>query len=72
MGNRDKAVESVNNRAYTYTCECPKCGNIITRGDEESTIFCSKCGQKLHLRAFTEEEIKEAIFDREMDEYEDL
>lgn len=71
MADRDKIVESVNNNAYLHSCECPKCGKTMTRGYEEETRFCSKCGQKLHLRAFTKEEVDDALFQNEMDDYED-
>ncbi len=68
----DEISETVNNDAYLYKCECPKCGNRITRGSEERTFFCDKCGAHLHQRAFTDKEEDEAKFEREMDEYEDL
>lgn len=68
----DEISETVNNDAYLYKCECPKCGNRITRGREERTFFCDKCGAHLHQRAFTDKEEDEAEFEREMDEYEDL
>ena len=71
MSDRFDAVEAINNDAYLHSCECPSCGKKIHRGYEEETKFCEKCGQKLHLRAFTQKEIDDAIFEREQDEYED-
>lgn len=68
---RDIPMESIENDAYANQCRCPKCRKLIARGSGESTCFCPKCGQKLHLRPFTEEEIKRAIFEDEMDDYED-
>lgn len=67
----DGISETVNNDAYLYKCECPKCGNRITSGNEERTFFCDRCGAHLHQRAFTEKEYADAKFEREMDEYED-
>lgn len=66
-----KIKETINNDAYSNRCHCPVCGNCIQRGSEERTFFCDQCGTHLHQRAFTEEEIKDAIFEKEMDEYED-
>lgn len=71
MRDRNKAVEALENSAYLHSCRCPYCGKSMTRGNEEEVRYCSKCGQKLHLRAFTKEEVEQALFDREMDEYED-
>ena len=67
---KDEIKESINNSAYLLSCECPDCGNQISRGYEESVLFCGKCGKKLHLRAFTEKEIEKARFDDSMDDYE--
>lgn len=69
--NRDVAVESIENSCYLNSCKCPVCGKSMTRGTGEETRYCQKCGQKLHLRAFTKEEIRQAVFDRRMDDYED-
>lgn len=71
MHDRDKVMEAVHNSAYSHSCECPVCGKNISRNSGEDTVYCSKCGQKLHLRAFTDAEIREALFQHEMDEYED-
>lgn len=71
MKNRNEIMESINNSAYLFMCECPKCGKRMERGRKEEIKFCSKCGQKLHLRVFTEEELRQARFDRSMDDYED-
>ncbi len=71
MGKRNIAMEAVNNDAYLGSCECPMCGKHITRGYDEESVFCSECGQKLHLRAFTKEEVDDALFEHEQDEYED-
>lgn len=64
-------LETINNNAYLHKCECPNCGNRITRGDDERTFYCDECGAHLHQRAFTKEEISKAVFEREMDDYED-
>lgn len=64
-------LETVNNDAYLLKCKCPKCGNKISRDYDERIFYCEQCGTKLHQRAFTEEEIDEALFQHEMDEYED-
>lgn len=64
--------ETIENDAYSYRCKCPVCGKIHQlEGYDERIFFCSKCGERLHQRAFTQEEIDDAIFQREMDEYED-
>lgn len=63
--------ETINNNAYLNSCDCPDCGNTITRGTEERTFFCDNCGIKLHQRAFTQKEIDDSIFQNEMDTYED-
>lgn len=63
--------ETINNNAYLQICNCPVCKKNISRGYEEKTFFCTQCGTQLHQRAFTEEEIKQALFDEEMDRYED-
>lgn len=70
--SRDKVVESIENDAYSLRCKCPNCGSTVRRGFEEEMKYCEKCGQKLHLRAFTKEEVDSALFEHEMDEYEDL
>lgn len=64
-------LETISNNAYSHRCFCPVCGNTIQRGYEERVFFCDKCGSQLHQRAFTDEEVKEALFQKEMDEYED-
>lgn len=66
-----KAIDSVNNDAYLHSCNCPKCNKYMYRDTKESFIYCSECGTYLHLPAFTKDEIRKAIFEREMDEYED-
>lgn len=71
MADRDIAVESVKDSAYFNSCECPVCGNSMFRDSKEQTRFCSKCGQKLHIRAFTKEEVRQAAFDHQMDDFED-
>jgi len=63
--------ETINNDAYSNSCDCPECGEHISRGKEERTFFCFKCGVHLHQRAFTKEEIDEAVFEHEIDSYED-
>lgn len=63
--------ETINNDAYLWRCNCPECGKRIQRGSEERTFYCEQCGIQLHQRAFTEEELEQARFERQMDEYED-
>lgn len=63
--------ETINNDAYLWSCNCPDCGKKIHRGSEERTFYCEQCGTHLYQRAFTEEELNKARFEREMDEYED-
>lgn len=69
--NLAKCKETINNDAYLWRCNCPVCGKSIQRDSEEKTFYCSECGTKLHQRAFTQEELGKASFDREMDSYED-
>ena len=63
--------ETINNNAYLHSCNCPTCNTHLHRGWEEENFYCYKCGEHLHAPAFTDEEIKKAIFDLEMDNYED-
>lgn len=63
--------ETISNDAYSNSCVCPVCGKHISRGYEDRTFYCEKCGTHLHQRAFTEKEVEAAIFDKEMDECED-
>jgi len=65
-------AEAIENDSYSLSCRCPKCNVYIQRGYEEQTKYCEKCGQKIHMRAFTNEEIETGRFEREMDHYEDL
>lgn len=69
--SKPKLVETVDNDAYLHRCRCPKCNKRITRGYEERVFYCEQCGTQLHQRAFTKEEIDKALFQHEMDEYED-
>ena len=55
--------ETINNNAYLHSCNCPVCKKNISRDYEEKTFFCTQCGTQLHQRVFTEEEIKQALFD---------
>ena len=64
-------LETIKNDAYFHSCECPNCHHILSRNSEEEIFFCRYCGAHLKAKAFTEEEIKDAIFRSEMDEYED-
>ena len=48
-----------------------KCKKKLHRGYEERTFYCEYCGTLLHNRAFTQEELDDALFQHEMDEYED-
>ena len=63
--------ETINNNAYLLSCNCPDCGHKLSRGYDEETFYCRYCGAYLHARAFTEKEIKDAIFEKEMDDYEE-
>ena len=63
--------ETIGNDAYLHSCRCPECNEKIHRGYEERTFYCENCGTHLHQRAFTEEEIDDALFQHEMDDYED-
>jgi ribosomal protein L37AE/L43A len=63
--------ETINNDAYLNSCNCPVCGKKISRGYDERTFYCEQCGTRLHQRAFTEDEIQQALFEDEMDKYED-
>lgn len=63
--------EAIDNDAYLWSCKCPDCGKKIHRGWEERIFYCEQCGAHLHQRAFTEEELDKARFEREMDDYED-
>ena len=69
--DRDEVMEAVANSAYHHHAKCPCCGNYFHRANAEKIVYCNVCGQKLHLRAFTEKEISDARWDREMDSYED-
>lgn len=71
-GDMPNTAETIENDAYLNSCKCPICGKKHFRGSEERTFYCSECGTRLHQRAFTEKEVKDAIFEKEMDEYEDL
>ena len=64
-------VETIDNDAYLHRCTCPVCKKKLFRGSEERTFYCEQCGTHLHQRAFTETEIEDALFEHEMDEYED-
>lgn len=64
-------LETIENNAYSHSCICPCCGKRISRDFEERVFYCEVCGQQLHQRAFTDEEVKEALFQHEMDEFED-
>lgn len=52
--------ETIKNDAYLWRCECPNCGKILCRGEEERKFYCEKCGTHLHQRAFTEAELEKA------------
>lgn len=64
-------LETVENNAYSHSCTCPCCGTRLSRDYEERVFYCEVCGQQLHQRAFTDEEVDEALFQHEMDEFED-
>lgn len=63
--------ETIKNDAYANSCACPTCNKVMFRGSKESTFYCRNCGEHLHARAFTKEEIDDAIFQKRQDEYED-
>ena len=63
-------LETIKNNAYLHSCECPNCHHILSRDSEEEIFFCRYCGAHLWARAFTEKEIEDAIFEWDMDEYE--
>ena len=63
--------ETINNDAYLNSCNCPSCNKTISRGYEDKIFYCEQCGTHLHQRAFTEDEIQKARFEKQMDEYED-
>ena len=63
-------LETIKNDAYLHSCECPKCHHTLFRDSEEEIFFCKYCGAHLKARAFTEKEIEDAIFEWDMDEYE--
>ena len=67
----DEIRETICNDSYLNSCICPKCNRVIHRGYEERTFYCEFCGTHLHQRAFTQEEIDDALFQHELDEYED-
>lgn len=71
LKEKSVANETVENDAYLWSCKCPNCGKKIHRGSEERTFYCEQCGIQLYQRAFTEKELDEARFERQMDEYED-
>ena len=68
----EDAIDTVNNDAYLLTCECPICKTIIDRDYDEHFQYCPSCGTKIRMPPFSEEEIEKAVFENEMDEYEDL
>ena len=65
------AKDAVRDNAYTLSAECPSCGQLLSRGYEEKFAYCVNCGQRIHFRPFTEDEIKEAHFQDEIDGYEE-
>lgn len=67
----DNIKETVCNDAYLLTCYCPTCYKKLPRSFKEEVFYCRKCGQKLHTSPFSDEEIEKALFEREMDCYED-
>lgn len=68
---KDDPVDTIQNDAYLLSCQCPVCMHSITRGYDEGVAYCEKCGQKLHFPPFAKEEIDNAMFEHEMDSYED-
>lgn len=64
-------AETLDNDAYSHSCICPCCNTKLYRDFEERVFYCEACGQQLHQRAFTDEEVAEALFQKEMDEFED-
>lgn len=68
---QDIPVDSIQNDAYLLSCKCPSCMSTLGRGYDEEFVFCKRCGKKLHLPAFSQAEIEKAMFEKEMDRYED-
>lgn len=68
---KEVPVDTVQNDAYLLSCKCPACMHRITRSYDEGNAYCEKCGQKLHFPPFSKEEIDNAMFEHEMDTYED-
>ena len=67
----DNAKETINDDAYLLTCFCPVCYKKLPRSFEEEVFYCRECGQKLHARPFSDAEVEKALFESEMDCYED-
>lgn len=65
------AKDAVRDNAYTLSAECPSCGQLLNRGYEEKFAYCHNCGQRIHFRAFTDEEIKDAHLQDTLDGYEE-
>ena len=63
---------AINNNAYYLTCQCPVCKSTLSRDYQGEIFYCRYCGTKLLALAFSQEEINNAIFEKEMDNYEDL
>ena len=68
--DRDTAIATIDNNAYLLTCRCPSCSNTLDRGYKEEMQYCKYCGQKLRFPAFSDEEVRKAHFESEMDGYE--
>lgn len=68
---KDDPVDTIQNDAYLLSCQCPVCMHSITRGYNEGVAYCEKCGQKLRFPPFAKDEIDNALFEHEMDSYED-
>lgn len=69
--NDNPLYDTINNDAYNHSCNCPVCQNKLSRNLDENVFYCKFCGSKLHTPSFSEEEINQAIFEREQDEFED-
>ena len=63
--NKVTVKESECNDVVTFTCTCPSCKIRMQRGLYSYTTFCSNCGQKIHISAFSEEDIAAGKLERE-------
>ena len=85
--NEKKQIESYRKNGYGYKqisnltnlsvntiksyCKRNKLMSADLQSNDNHTLYCEQCGTRLHQRAFTEDEIQQALFEDEMDKYED-